>query len=100
MTEGQLIFPDDAINQTLSTAYQNLREGAFAEAVAALERVLEMDVEYPGAASVLKCEQITTLPRADIHEPALGRPLSPVLLRAVERAVLRAIGVPVPLEAS
>lgn len=50
--------------------------------------------------SVLKCEQITTLPRVDVHEPALGRPLSPAILRAVERAVLRAIGVPVPLEAS
>lgn len=50
--------------------------------------------------SVLKCEQITTLPRRDVHEPALGRPLPPTLLRAVERAVLRAIGVPVPLEPS
>jgi len=50
--------------------------------------------------SVLKCEQITTLPKADIHEPALGRPLPATLLRAVERAVLRAIGVPVPLEPS
>ena len=48
-------------------------------------------------ASVLKCEQITTLARADVHEP-LGRPLSPGTLRAVERAVLRAIGVPVPLD--
>lgn len=49
-------------------------------------------------ASILKCEQITTLAKADVHEPALGRPLPPGLLRAVERAVLRAIGVPVPLE--
>ena len=48
--------------------------------------------------TVLKCEQITTLARADIHQPALGRPLPPTVLRAVERAVLRAIGVPVPLE--
>jgi mRNA-degrading endonuclease toxin of MazEF toxin-antitoxin module len=48
--------------------------------------------------SVLKCEQITTLPKADVHGPALGGPLPPTLLRAVERAVLRAIGVPVPLE--
>jgi mRNA-degrading endonuclease toxin of MazEF toxin-antitoxin module len=52
------------------------------------------------ADSVLKCEQITTLPKADIHQPALGRPLQPTVLRAVERAVLRAIGVPVPLELS
>jgi mRNA-degrading endonuclease toxin of MazEF toxin-antitoxin module len=50
--------------------------------------------------AVLKCEQITTLARADIHGPPLGRPLSPAILRAVERAVLRAIGVPVPLEPS
>ena len=50
--------------------------------------------------TVLKCEQITTLAKADIHEPPLGRPLPPGVLRAVERAVLRAIGVPVPLEAS
>jgi mRNA-degrading endonuclease toxin of MazEF toxin-antitoxin module len=52
-----------------------------------------------GESSVLKCEQVTTLPKADVHEPALGRPLPPNVLRAVERAVLRAIGVPVPLEA-
>jgi mRNA interferase MazF len=48
-------------------------------------------------ASVLKCEQITTLAKADVHE-ALGKPLPDGLLRAVERAVLRAIGVPIPLE--
>ena len=50
--------------------------------------------------TVLKCEQITTLAKADVHEPPLGSPLSPAVLRAVERAVLRAIGVPVPLESS
>jgi mRNA interferase MazF len=47
--------------------------------------------------TVLKCEQITTLPKADVHSP-LGGPLPPTVVRAVERAVLRAIGVPVPLE--
>ena len=50
--------------------------------------------------SVLKCEQITTLPRADVHGPALGNPLTPTVLGEVERAVLRAIGVPVPLAGS
>jgi len=50
--------------------------------------------------SVLKCEQITTLSRADVREGALGKPLPAAVLRAVERAVLRAIGVPVPLEAT
>ena len=49
--------------------------------------------------SVLKCEQITTLPKADVHGP-LGKPLPMALMAAVERAVLRAIGVPVPLEPS
>ena len=39
-----------------------------------------------------------TLARTDVHEPALGGALPPDILRAVERAVLRAIGVPVPLE--
>jgi mRNA-degrading endonuclease toxin of MazEF toxin-antitoxin module len=47
--------------------------------------------------TVLKCEQITTLPKSDVHS-ALGSPLPPAVVRAVERAVLRAIGVPVPLE--
>jgi mRNA-degrading endonuclease toxin of MazEF toxin-antitoxin module len=49
------------------------------------------------ASSVIKCEQITTLPKTDVHGP-LGEALPPAILRAVERAVLRAIGVPVPLQ--
>jgi tetratricopeptide (TPR) repeat protein len=60
-TERRLI-PDDTINQILNTACQNLREGAFAEAIDALEKVLEMDVEYPGAASVLKCASFWSEP--------------------------------------
>lgn len=48
--------------------------------------------------SVLKCEQVTTLSKEDVGEQALGKPLPTTVLRAVERAVLRAIGVPVPLE--
>ena len=51
----QLIFRDDSTGQILDAACQNLKEGAFAEAVDALERVLERDMEYPGAASALKC---------------------------------------------
>ena len=50
--------------------------------------------------SVLKCEQITTLPRADVHGSPLGRPLPTAVMGAVERAVLRAIGVPLPLDPS
>jgi mRNA-degrading endonuclease toxin of MazEF toxin-antitoxin module len=50
-------------------------------------------------ASVLKCEQITTLHRADVGTKALGAPLSAKRLLEVERCVLRAIGVPVPLGA-
>jgi mRNA-degrading endonuclease toxin of MazEF toxin-antitoxin module len=43
--------------------------------------------------SVLKCEQITTLPKHLLSESALGGPLSQRLLEEVERGVLRAIGV-------
>ncbi len=45
--------------------------------------------------SVLKCEQITTLPKGLLSESALGGPLSVGLLQEVERGVLRAIGVPI-----
>jgi hypothetical protein len=45
---------------------------------------------------VLKCEQITTLPKRLLRESALGGQLSAALLEDVERGVLRAIGVPVP----
>jgi mRNA interferase MazF len=49
-------------------------------------------------ASVLKCEQITTLHKDDVRRRPLGEPLPPKKLLEVERAILRAIGVPVPLE--
>lgn len=42
--------------------------------------------------SVLKCEQITTLPKELLSEQALGGPLPGVLMDQVERGVLRAIG--------
>jgi mRNA-degrading endonuclease toxin of MazEF toxin-antitoxin module len=45
-------------------------------------------------ASVAKCEQITTLAREVIDEAALGPALAPPRLEEVERAILRAIGVP------
>ena len=45
--------------------------------------------------SVLKCEQITTLPKGLLSKSALGGPLSAGLLEEVERGVLRAIGVPI-----
>lgn len=47
------------------------------------------------ARSVLKCEQITTIPRDLLGRRALGGPLSSRRLAAVEQAVLRAIDVPV-----
>jgi mRNA-degrading endonuclease toxin of MazEF toxin-antitoxin module len=49
-------------------------------------------------ASVLKCEQITTLHKEDVRGQSLGAALPPKRLLEVERAVLRAIGIPVPLE--
>ena len=45
--------------------------------------------------SVLKCEQITTLPREYLIPTALGGPLSGRILEQVEIGVLRAIGVPI-----
>ena len=45
--------------------------------------------------SVLKCEQITTLPKDYLVTAALGGPLAGKLLAQVELAVLRAIGVPI-----
>jgi mRNA-degrading endonuclease toxin of MazEF toxin-antitoxin module len=44
---------------------------------------------------MLKCEQITTLPKADVDVTPLGPVLANQRLAEVERAVLRAIGVPV-----
>lgn len=49
-------------------------------------------------ASILKCEQITTLRKDRISPDPLGPPLAERRMSAVERGVLRAIGVPVPLE--
>lgn len=46
-------------------------------------------------ASMLKCEQITTLHQDDIDPQPLGGSLSRRRLAEVERSVLRAIGVPV-----
>jgi hypothetical protein len=44
---------------------------------------------------VLKCEQITTLPKSLLSASALGGPLPVRLVEDVERGVLRAIGIPI-----
>lgn len=49
------------------------------------------------APSVLKCEQITTLHQEDVRKGPLGAPVSSACMVEVERSILRAIGVPVPL---
>jgi mRNA-degrading endonuclease toxin of MazEF toxin-antitoxin module len=46
--------------------------------------------------SVLKCEQISTVPKRLLSPSALGGPLSETILEDVERGVLRAMGVPIP----
>ena len=46
------------------------------------------------APSVLLCEQITTVPKDCLDATTLGGPLSAGRIGEVERAVLRAIGVP------
>ncbi len=45
--------------------------------------------------SIIKCEQITTLRKEIVSTEPLGNALSAAKMRQVERAVLRAIGVPV-----
>lgn len=45
--------------------------------------------------SVVKCEQITTLARDRLEPRPLGGPLSAARLVEIEKAILRAIGVPV-----
>jgi mRNA interferase MazF len=45
--------------------------------------------------SVLKCEQITTLKKHEVDPVPLGMPIRPGRMREVERAVLRAIGIPI-----
>ena len=48
-----------------------------------------------GQRSVLKCEAITTLPKHYLETVPLGPALSALRIVEVERAVLRAIGVPI-----
>ena len=47
--------PSPEAHEIFDTVCQALREGLFAEAIDALESLLEHDVEFPGAASALKC---------------------------------------------
>ncbi|MGA2977493.1 MAG: tetratricopeptide repeat protein [Spirochaetia bacterium] len=55
MTEERPILKDDTTSQIFDTVCQALREGLFPEAIDALERILENDVDSPGASSALKC---------------------------------------------
>jgi mRNA-degrading endonuclease toxin of MazEF toxin-antitoxin module len=45
--------------------------------------------------SVLKCEQIGTLEKTNIEPAPIGLPLRPARIAQVERAILRAIGIPI-----
>ena len=49
------------------------------------------------ATSMVKCEQITTLQKARLVPTPLGGPLSAARMHEIEKAVLRAIGVMIPL---
>ncbi len=44
---------------------------------------------------IVKCEQITTLARAELDPSPVGAALSPARMVEVERAVLRALGIPI-----
>ncbi len=46
--------------------------------------------------SMLKCEQLTTLPKSFLNPGPLGGSLSDRIMEEVEKAILRAIGVPIP----
>jgi len=46
-------------------------------------------------ASIIKCEQITTVRKEIISSQALGGSLSATRMKHIERSVLRAIGVPI-----
>ncbi len=48
--------------------------------------------------SVVKCEQITTLQKERLVPIPIGGPLSSGRMQEIERAVLRAVGVMIPLE--
>ncbi len=57
MTVGQPLFRDEAVLQFYTGVAQALREGLFAEAIDALEKVLEAAIDYPGASTALKCAE-------------------------------------------
>ena len=76
----------DIIIAPLSTV---LREGPWHVKL----RKGEAGIDQP---SVIKCEQITTLRKQIVGDKPLGKAISAAKMRQVERAVLRAIGVPVP----
>ena len=45
--------------------------------------------------SVLKCEQMNTLVKSDLEQAPMGLPLGAGRIAEVERAVMRAIGIPI-----
>ena len=77
---------NDVIVAPLSTV---IREGPWHVKL----RKGEAGVAHP---SIIKCEQLTTLRKEIVTDHPLGNALSGTKMRQVERAVLRAIGVPVP----
>ena len=70
--------PPPEAHEIFDTVCHALREGLFAEAIDALESLLENDVEFPGAVSALKCagfwrEQQERDPAAPGHRDDPGR---------------------------
>ena len=77
---------NDVIVVPLSTT---LRSGPTHVQLSAGQAGLERD-------SMAKCEQITTLDKPLLLKGPFAGQISPPLMREVEKAVLQAIGVPVP----
>jgi len=88
-----LVISTDARNERANDVIivpcsTNLREAPTHVKVARGEGGLPRD-------SVLKCEQIGTLEKAKMERTPIGLPLRPGRLAEVERAILRAIGIPI-----
>lgn len=50
----------------------------------------------PGS-SVVKCEQVTTINKINVRPDPLDGPMPPHAMRAIEQAIQRAIGIPIPM---
>ncbi len=72
MTQEKPRQRDAGALQLFETVCQTLREGLFVEAIDALERLIERDVDFPGASSALKCVGFWRERQEKDHAPLEG----------------------------